>query len=392
MAESLSAFARALGDAKGTAAAEWMLRTVRQDAGPIILVTLTVATLFLLLRSSRGSRVALAGRSALAILLVADLVVRAWGINPVLDAAHFAEPEWLSYVKAHPDARFYVGGKRGGSLSGMDIDGSRGYVNAPGLSGSASRAALNIQAAFYPSAWQAREVLTFDLPVLWPRDFSEMSNRFFDGGIEARDRLLDRAGVRYRVLPQRRAGKRVPLIRIPQFYESFLFDFGDAAASRVSIVPTAHVVTEVQQQIEALFEDGWDSRKVVQVDRGGSPAGTRGQPVKPYARIVDDSPNHAVVEAGVDSGDGYLVFLDSYSDDWRATVDGQPAVIARANGLWRAVHLPAGNHRVEFHYKPRALVLGGVISFGALLSVVGLFILDRRRESKRYQALVEPEG
>jgi len=297
----------------------------------------------------------------------------------VLDAAHFTQPEWLSYVKTQPDARFYVGGKRDGTLSGTDVDGSRGYTDAPGLSGAASRATLNIQAAFYPSAWRARELFTYDLPVLWPRHFADVSQRFFDAGSDVRDRVLDRAGVRYRILPQWRAGNRVPLAPIPQFHESFLFDFGDAPADRVSIVPSAQLVPQVQAQIEALFKDGWDSREIVLVDRVTSPAGTRGKPVEPYARIVADSPNHVVVEAGVSALDGYLVFLDSYSEDWRLTVDGQHAVLARANGLWRAVRLPPGHHRLEFHYRPRALAIGGAISLGAILCIAGLLVLDARR-------------
>jgi hypothetical protein len=379
IATFLSGFARALGAATGDEAAAWMLRTVRQSSGPLILVTLIVAALFSVLRSSRWTQFAFAGRCALAVLIGLDLLARAWGINPTLDARHFAQPHWLSYVKTEPDARFYVGGKREGSLSGMDIDGSRGYIEAPGLEGSASRAALSIQAAFYPSAWQAREVLTYDLPVLWPRDYLEMSNRFFDAEIEARERLLDRTGVRYRVLPQRRAGNRVPLTPIPQFYESFLFDFGDSVARRVSIVPTARVVPEVDRQIDALFEDGWDSHRVVLVDRSASASGTPGQPVEPYTRIVKDSANHTVIDAGVDSDGGYLVFLDSFSDDWHATVDGKPTPVARANGLWRAVHLTPGTHRVEFHYRPRALAVGAAISAAGLLFALGLFVLGPRR-------------
>ena len=388
VATFLSGFAQALGAARGDEAAIWMLEAVRQGAGPLILLALAVAVLFSVLTSSRWSDVALSGRYVLAMLIAADLVARAWGINPTLDASHFAQPHWLSYVKTQPDARFYVGGKREGSLSGMDIDGSRGYLDAPGLRGSASRAALSIQAAFYPSAWQAREVLTYDLPVLWPRDYLEMSNRFFDGGIDVRERLLDRTGVRYRVLPQRRAGNRVPLTPIPQFYESFLFDFGDSAAKRVSIVPTARVVPQVERQIEALFEDGWDSREVVLVDRPGPPLGIPGSPVEPYARVVEESANYTFVESGVDSGAGYLVLLDSHSDDWHATVDGQPASIARANGLWRAVHLAPGTHRVEFFYRPRALVLGATLSAAGLLCVLSLFCVGSGPRKTRRRSLV----
>ena len=94
---------------------------------------------------------------------------------------------------------------------------------------------------------------------------------------------------------------------------------------------------------------------------------------------MKDSANHTVIDSGVDSDGGYLVFLDSFSDDWHATVDGKPAPVARANGLWRAVHLTPGRHRVEFQYRPRALAVGAAISVTGLLCALGLFVLGPRR-------------
>ena len=69
-------------------------------------------------------------------------------------AAHLAEPAWLSLTHADPDSRFYVGGKTDGTLDASDLDSSGAYLNPPGLSGSASRAALSGQANFYPSGWR----------------------------------------------------------------------------------------------------------------------------------------------------------------------------------------------------------------------------------------------
>src|SRR5262249_47986135 len=148
-------------------------------------------------------------------------------------------------------------GKTDATLDSTDIDASRAYINAPGLVGSASRATLNIQAAFYPSAWHAREMLSYDLPVIWPKLFATTSRRFFEAGSGERERMLQRTGVRYRILPQRRAGSRSPLAAIPQFYESYLFDFGDDTAERASIVPEARLIPDAQAQADALFKGGW---------------------------------------------------------------------------------------------------------------------------------------
>ena len=79
-----------------------------------------------------------------------------------------------------------------------------------------------------------------------------------------------------------------------------------------------------------------------------------------------------MVEAGIGESGGYVVLLDSFSDDWRAIADGKPATIVRANGLFRAVRLNPGPHVVEFLYRPRAFLIGAAASAGALVIVVGL--------------------
>jgi hypothetical protein len=375
----LQAFADKLGDQRGTAA-EYLLRTARESAWPIVMVSLAAGLLMALSASGRARSVA--ARRALYCLVAADLVVRAWGINPSFDAVHVAEPRWLSFTRADPDARFYVGGKFGGTLTSMDIDASRGFLNAPGLTGSASRAVLSIQAAFYPSAWRVREMLSYDLPVLWPRSFTLTTERFVKSDVAARERFLDRTGVRYRVLPKRRAEGRTLLAPVAQFYESFLFDWGDDVAPRLAVVPGARLVPDMDEQIEALFEEDWDTRALAIVDREPPVVGARGAPVsRAFARFVEDRSNQVVVEAGAGAGGGYLLMLDSYSGDWDVTVDGVDATLVRANGLFRAVRLPEGIHVVEFAYRPQPLIWGAIVSFAALLVAVWLFVRPSPRAS-----------
>ncbi len=147
----------------------------------------------------------------------------------------------------------------------------------------------------------------------------------------------------------------------------------------------------VDQQTRALFEDGWDFRDVVLVERIPPAAGKAGSPATPYARFVEDRENRVVVEAAAGAGGGYLLLLDSYADDWRVTVDGGTATMVRANGLFRAVLLAEGRHVVEFDYRPRALVLGASVSGVALLTLVGLSIGGRRqsREASTAEARLD---
>ena len=369
----------AFGAESGRPAAEYMLRTLPAGSLPVVMLALVTAGLLALSTGKRTS--AVPARRVLYLLIVSDLLVRAWAINPVMDVTYLREPGWLSHAKAAPDARIYVGGKQDGTLDAGDIDSSRAFLNEPMLRASASRAALSAQAVFYPSAWHVREMLSYDLSVLWPRRFAFASERFRNSQRDRRDRFLDRTGVRYRILPLRSASGRTPIMPIPYFLESYLFDWGADVAPRASVVSSARVETDVDRQVLGLFEPDWDHRTTVLVARQAEPAGSTGPPVPPFARFVADSANRVVLEAGAGPEGGYLVLLDSYSPDWRVSVDGRRADMVQANGLFRAVRLASGLHVVEFAYRPRALVWGATVSGAALAITIGLLVWPRRRRT-----------
>jgi len=380
VAPVLAAFAGALGAEDGATAAGFMVRTLPR--GAVSVVGLSLATALLLWFATRQRQGVVAARRVLYLLIVGDLLVRAWGINPAFDPRHLAEPEWVGHTKAHPGSRVYVGGKREGTLTALDIDASRAYLNAPGLTGSASRAALSNQAAYYPSAWRTREILSYDLAVLWPPIHTAINERFTSSPREARDRFLDRTGVRYRILPPRQAGGRTPIMPIPYFLESFLFDWDESVPERVAVIADVRIVPGIRQQVDGLFEPGWDSDTTALVEWQPEAAGATGPPVSPFARLITETSNRVVVEAGASAGGGYLVLLDTYAPGWRVTVDERPASIVRANGLFRAVRLNSGRHVVEFVYRPSALVWGAACSGVALILTLSLLVWRGRGHSR----------
>lgn len=64
---------------------------------------------------------------------------------------------------------------------------------------------------------------------------------------------------------------------------------------------------------------------------------------------------------------GYLVLADAYDPGWRATLDGRPVEILRANVGFRATAVPAGDHAVEFLYRPPSVVAGFAVSAASWL-------------------------
>ncbi len=174
---------------------------------------------------------------------------------------------------------------------------------------------LNSEVLFYPSAWKAREMLSFDLPVLWPHAFDIVTKQFYDNGREGRDRFLDRTAVRYRILPPAAAPGRQPILKLPLTLESFLYDWGPGTPTRATVVADVRVLPEFTQQVDALFAPGWDAKTSAIVERVFDAAGDSGTPVAAYARLADDGVNRVRVEAGAPAGGGYLILLDSYADD-----------------------------------------------------------------------------
>ena len=81
---------------------------------------------------------------------------------------------------------------------------------------------------------------------------------------------------------------------------------------------------------------------------------------------------------------GIVVVSDVYYPDWRATVDGAPAEILRANHAFRALALPAGSHEIVMRYDAKLLKEGAAISVTAfvvaVLALVGSLWLEARRK------------
>jgi len=88
--------------------------------------------------------------------------------------------------------------------------------------------------------------------------------------------------------------------------------------------------------------------------------------------ILSYAPQHIVIQVEADQP-GYLVLTDAFYPGWQATVDGTPTPILRADPYFRAVRLEAGQHQVEFVYRPLSLRLGAALSsLSLLITFLGL--------------------
>ena len=121
-------------------------------------------------------------------------------------------------------------------------------------------------------------------------------------------------------------------------------------------LPRVMVVGDWQvADFQRLYAAGWpaavDPRKTVLLSR--APPGLAAGAVRAAgtARLVHYA--NTEVEIAVDAPDGGLLLLnDVWHPWWRATLDGQPVDILRANVIFRAVVLPPGTHNVRFTFAP----------------------------------------
>jgi hypothetical protein len=151
---------------------------------------------------------------------------------------------------------------------------------------------------------------------------------------------------------------------------------------RAFVVPGAAPLPPRQEVLKALRANDF-RRTVLLEDPAALPARPSGGGFR-AATVVMSRPNRVTLR--VDGGPaGYLVLADLWFPGWRATVDGRPATVHRANYLFRAVAVPAGAREVVFTFAPTSLARGKAASGAALglVALVGVSSLASRRHRER---------
>lgn len=121
---------------------------------------------------------------------------------------------------------------------------------------------------------------------------------------------------------------------------------------------------------------------------GVTPAATA---VTPTARVGTCRITHeragALTQRCQHDAAGYAVLLDAWAPGWSATVNGATAMVARADGVARAVAVAAGASQIEWSYRPLRWPLAvamwwlGAVAWVACLAIGGTQWVRRRRDN-----------
>jgi hypothetical protein len=144
----------------------------------------------------------------------------------------------------------------------------------------------------------------------------------------------------------------------------------EAVLPRAWIVPSARVETDT---LTAILDPKFDPLYEVALEEETVQTSRDTRYVIRYSLYsLRDTPNAVTIRAASDA-DGYMVLADTWYPGWRASIDGQPVEVLRANYAFRAVAFPAGEHIVEFRYEPETFRVGlWVSALSSILVAVGL--------------------
>jgi prepilin-type N-terminal cleavage/methylation domain-containing protein len=309
------------------------------------------------------------------VAMAADLAITNRPLNLTTPLTKLTPPAW--YLALAGEQRVYIGGRVRGFMNTNDPDASRQWEIPVEKTAIEGRMELNAELPMAPSGWRVREALSYDLPVLWPAEYEALVRRFETATAGERDAFLRRAGVRWCVLPKDSRPGLQPITEVPHWKMS-VFDC-HPTATRVFLTSTVHEGHDAVWQQNALFDTSAPDEEL-RVAKAPPVAGAPGLPAPGSVRIAVDGANELEIDASL-AADGFVVLRDSYDPAWTVDVDGARAEIARANGVYRAVHVPPGHHVIRFRFRPRDLLVGLTLSSMTALLLIGMSF-SRTRPSR----------
>ncbi|MCW3472975.1 YfhO family protein [Limobrevibacterium gyesilva] len=183
----------------------------------------------------------------------------------------------------------------------------------------------------------------------------------------------------------------------------FLFRYGKGMGhawltTRYEVVKPAPasrgVALELLPEFRRLLKPGFDLSSTVILDRAPDGATAAVDPAGPPASgqvsWLRYRPNRMELQVTSDRPAILTVSELSYPG-WRARVNGEDVPVYKADGLLRAVVVPAGTSKVDFHYMPNSLLIGCLISVVAAGGAVMLLVFSLMgRRSARARASLPP--
>jgi hypothetical protein len=319
--------------------------------------------------------------AVVAACAVADLLLAHHGLNPTAPPALYAHrPELLDVVRPADGARIYVYDYFFPGRSQRYLGRAAPYVVARAPEGWPVRAAQALGMRLYlfpPTAgpWGREGSYDLDVPALGSPHVGALTALLRNvEGTPAHTRLLRLGAVSHVVALHSRGFEDLELLTSVEglFPEPMRVYRVPDPRPRTYAVAGARVA-DGGDAVRTLLDPAFDPAQEVVLPAG--PSARVDPSFSGASRVQAREADRVAVEAEL-SGPGYVVLVDAWDPAWRATVDGQPVDLLRANVAFRAVAVSAGRHHIEMRYRPVTLPWGVVITGMAV--AVGIVALVRK--------------
>jgi hypothetical protein len=205
-------------------------------------------------------------------------------------------------------------------------------------------------------------------------DFESFKDKAYRLSFHCAKPLLSLANVRYLITKWKIDGPGVRKVYdkgIVRVYENLDF------LPRVLLVPKAIVIKDKERILRVLGTSGFDPKEKVILEEDINLKGEDGDRMG-RCRIVEYGTNKIIIKAS-SSQPAFLFLSDTYYPGWKAYINGVEAKIYRANYVFRAIQIPAGDHKVEFVYRPSSFRVGVIGSLATIACLLGYWIIQNKR-------------
>jgi hypothetical protein len=296
-----------------------------------------------------------AWQAAVVVLVLADLIVANWGLNPGIEANIFATSlaGSMSTQSGGEGQRMYISSEDEAVLKYKRYFIFKSFD--PGLPWNDLRAIrlpnMNIldgipSANNYDPLLPGRYTRWMEvLNKVEPEQATRLLNLMGVGVVESMD-PESKYRIRYKMIP---GSQRFRFIPCPYFAVNESAALADVLDLKIDLDKYL-VIEGLMQKAELACSDTG---------------------VGANLQLISDRPDSMLVNLNA-SGDGFLLVSDVWYPGWIARVDGKLVPIYRGDYLFRAVPVPAGEHTVEMVYQPATFMAGLAVT---LVATVGLGLI-----------------
>jgi hypothetical protein len=189
------------------------------------------------------------------------------------------------------------------------------------------------------------------------------------------ERIMDLLDIRYLLIDVSHAAGMGMTVRSPGSVAGHVVLENSVRRPRAFVAYRYRHGMSDEQALDEMFrpDAGRDLGRIRLAGAGGE----QDNPAPPTVCEMDrPNPEHVVLLCRA-AHPGYAVLVEEWTEGWTAAVDGHPAPIERADVVLRAVAVPAGEHRVEMHYRTPGLRLGAwlaLVGWLLFLGAVGVWL------------------